>query len=244
MYRNEDTSFTEEVPEMADSQSFDQKLHEVFTQLGQQEKAQKIERYRRLNVFAKKGQILFCGSSLMEQFPINELLMDLGCPLTVYNRGIGGFTTAEMAEALEACVFELEPRAVFINIGTNDMNGPEYEQDALMARYEDILRRIRARLPEAEVYLLAYYPVNPEVGRTDPFVWQALMHRTNERILEANRAAELLADRLGMHYIDLNAGITDEKGQMKAEYTIEGMHMYGDGYMQVLEALLPVLKSV
>lgn len=229
---------------MTESKDFEQRLGEVLTQRGQLEKAQKIERYHRLNVYAKKGQILFCGSSLMEQFPINELLMDLGCPLTVYNRGIGGFTTAEMAEALEACVFELEPRVVFINIGTNDMNGPDYEQDALIARYEDILCRIRTRLPGAEVYLLAYYPVNPEVGRTDPLVWQALMHRTNARILEANEAVNALADRLGMHYLNLNAGITDEQGQMKAAYTIEGMHMYGDGYMQVLEALMPVLKTL
>ena len=53
-----------------------------------------------------------------------------------------------------------------------------------------------------------------------------------------------LADRLGMYYLNLNAGITDEQGQMKAAYTIEGMHMYGDGYMQVLEALMPVLKTL
>ena len=38
------------------------------------EKADKLERYRRLNKFVKPGQILFVGSSLMEQFPILELL--------------------------------------------------------------------------------------------------------------------------------------------------------------------------
>ena len=31
--------------------------------------------YRYINEVVVKGQILFTGSSLMEQFPINELLM-------------------------------------------------------------------------------------------------------------------------------------------------------------------------
>ena len=30
---------------------------------------------------------------------------------------------------------------------------------------------------------------------------------------------------------------------MRPEYTIEGMHMYGDGYAQVLKALLPWLDE-
>ena len=56
----------------------------------------KVEKYRVLNTMVKEGQILFTGSSLMEQFPINELQMDFGIKEIIYNRGIGGFTTADM----------------------------------------------------------------------------------------------------------------------------------------------------
>ena len=59
----------------------------------QKEKAGKLERMRRLNRFARKGQIVFAGSSLMEQFPINEFLLDYGLPYVISNRGIGGYTT-------------------------------------------------------------------------------------------------------------------------------------------------------
>ena len=31
---------------------------------------------------------------------------------------------------------------------------------------------------------------------------------------------------------------------LKAEYTVEGMHMYGDGYARILDALLPYLPEV
>ena len=40
------------------------------------------------------------------------------------------------------------------------------------------------------------------------------------------------------------AGITDAEGRLKAEYTVEGMHMYGDGYARILDALLPYLPEV
>lgn len=219
-----------------------QALQKWAEEMGQRDKAQKVERYRRLNKFVKKGQILFVGSSLMEQFPVNELLMDLNLPLTVYNRGIGGFTTRELREVLDVCVWELEPRHIFINIGTNDLNAPDYELSGLLERYEDILRAIREHLPETGLTLLAYYPVNPETA--DPGMAQALRQRSNARIAQANQGVKELAEKLGASFLDVNGGITDSAGNMKAEYTVEGMHMYGDGYMQVLKALLPTLQKL
>jgi len=47
---------------------------QVIKGMMQHEKEDKVERYRRLNRFVRKGQIVFAGSSLMEQFPIYELL--------------------------------------------------------------------------------------------------------------------------------------------------------------------------
>ena len=59
-------------------------------------KIDRVMRFRYLNEFVKPGQILFAGSSLMEQFPIQEFVADFDLPLTIYNRGVGGFTTSEM----------------------------------------------------------------------------------------------------------------------------------------------------
>lgn len=218
-------------------------LQGIFMEQMQREKALKVERFRRLNPLAKKGQIVFAGSSLMEQFPIHELLMDLGLPYTVYNRGVGGFTTAEMAQVLDECIFQLEPSHIFLNIGTNDFNTPDQNLDEIMGRYEGILRAIRERLPQAKITLLAYYPVNEEVGRRNPMMASVFEYRTNARIREANAAVECLAEKMGAAFLDLNESITDEQGRLKEEYTVEGMHLYGDGYYQVLQALLPALKE-
>ena len=222
----------------------EQEMQKFFEEMSKRDKADKVERYRRLNKFVRPGQVLFVGSSLMEQFPVNELLMDLRLPYTVYNRGIGGFTTTELMEVLDVCVYDLKPAHIFINIGTNDLNGPEYSLTGLMERYEAILTEIKAHLPETKLYLLAYYPMSERVAAANLFMAGILEYRNNVRVREANEGVKALAEKTGARFIDCNAGITDEEGNMKPEYTIEGMHMYGDGYYHVLQALLPTLKEI
>ncbi len=221
-----------------------QQIRQMFEIRAKTERAEKVERFRHLNAYVKPGQILFAGSSLMEQFPICEFLMDFDLPYTIYNRGIGGFTTQDLLDNMGPCVYDLQPAHIFINIGTNDLNGPDYEEEALMERYSRILAGIRTKLPQASLYLLAYYPVNLTVGSQAPAMMKILQYRTNERIHAANEMVRTLADKYEAQFIDLNTPLCDEKGELKAEYTIEGMHMYANGYKPVLDQMLPILKAL
>lgn len=209
----------------------------------QKEKTDKLERFRRLNAYVKKGQVLFAGSSLMEQFPIYEFLMDFDLPYSIYNRGIGGYTTQELLDSMDECIYALEPGVIFLNIGTNDLNSRDYTLAGLLEKYEAIVHGIRDRLPDAKLFLLAYYPVNPDAA-DNPYTAEMFRYRTNERIREANTGVHALAERYGAGYLDLNAGIMDGEGKLRAEYTVEGVHMYADGYERVLDALKPVLREV
>lgn len=211
---------------------------DFFKELMHREQQDKLERYRILNQNVKKGEILFTGSSLMEQFPVNELLMTNGMDQVIYNRGIGGFTTTDMLQHMEEMVFGTEPSRIFINIGTNDIGSPEYQLEALLERYEEIIVRIQERLPEAEIYMMAYYPVN-ETDKIPEGEWgkTAFVTRTNENINIANAAIENLAAKKGCRFINVNEGLADERGKLKKEYTIEGIHMYANGYQVVLQNL-------
>lgn len=211
---------------------------DFFKELMHREQQDKLERYRILNQNVKKGEILFTGSSLMEQFPVNELLMTNGMDQVVYNRGIGGFTTTDMLQHMEEMVFGTEPSRIFINIGTNDIGSPDYQLEALLERYEEIIVRIQERLPEAEINMMAYYPVN-ETDKIPEGEWgkTAFVTRTNENINIANAAIENLAAKKGCRFINVNEGLADERGKLKKEYTIEGIHMYANGYQVVLQNL-------
>lgn len=196
---------------------------------------ERLERYRILNQEVKKGEILFTGSSLMEQFPIDELRMTEDIDAVIYNRGIGGFTTEDMLQCMEEMVFGTEPGKIFINIGTNDISRPDYRLEKLMENYGRIIAMTQERLPQAEIYMMAYYPVN-EVDKVPDNEWGRSMFamRNNENIRTANEAVKELAQKMGCHYIDVNRGLTDEAGRLKKEYTVEGIHMYANGYRVVL----------
>lgn len=216
-------------------------LRAFFMERQREEHRKKVEHYRHLNRFALPHQILLVGSSLMEQFPVHELLIHQQLSCTVYNRGIGGITTHDLLEYMDVCIYDLQPDYIYINIGTNDMNRPYYTEEGLIDRYRTILQMIREHLPWTKVFLLAYYPVNPEAAPA--MMKEAFQMRTNDRINSANRAIAKLAEEVGATYLDVGAGIRDGQGALKEDYAVDGIHMYADGYAQVLEAVLPYLPK-
>lgn len=219
-----------------------EELDEMMEIQWQREKEEKVKKYSILNTLALKGQTVLAGSSLMEFFPVNELQQTLEKQTVIYNRGIAGYVTRELLEALEVCVLALAPSRLFINIGTNDISSAdgEYELGKLLANYNEILTRIRERLPECKVYVMAYYPVNAKAdfpGMDEEMRANYFRTRTNAALLEANRAVEELALGHGYQFINVNEGLMDAEGNLKEEYTMDGVHMYGNGYAVVLDNL-------
>ena len=200
------------------------------------EKERKLNNYRQQNAYIQKGQILFTGSSLMENFPISEYCLSEGLPI-VYNRGIGGYTTDEFLAAIDVVLLDPQPRKLFLNIGTNDINFRQDGEDwfdHLSRNERTICEIIREKLAGTEVYLMAYYPVN----------WNApaakdggLGARTNENVEKANRMVEALAREFGFHYIDVNDGLKDENGNLKVEHTQDGIHFDAAAYRTVFDRL-------
>ncbi len=215
----------------------EKQMMEVFMERMQQEKMRKLNNYRQQNAYIQKGKTLFTGSSLMENFPITEYCLNEGLPMA-YNRGIGGYTTDEFLESIDAMLLDPQPAKLFINIGTNDLralpNGEDWFSH-LSANYRRICEIIREKLPETTVYMMAYYPVNTAAlaaqGYPGPMV------RTNENIARANRMVEGLAAEYGFHYIDVNDGLKDEKGELKAEHTQDGIHFDAAAYRTVFDRL-------
>ncbi len=202
---------------------FDMKAH-----IRRQAKAHEV-----LDRYAIKGQIVFTGSSLMEQFPITEMAQTLPHRPIVYNRGIGGDTIDGLDERLNGAVLDLEPRKLFINIGTNDISSPDYERETMLKKYRALLYRIKAALPETEIIIMSYYPVN----RTELFNTEWFGARTNEELDIVNGRLEKMAGEIGAKYVNVSDCLKDENGNLTAEYSIDGMHMYANGYMKVFEVI-------
>ena len=98
------------------------------------------------------------------------------------------------------------------------------------------LLQIKEKLPEAAVYMMAYYPVNVSVAENQP--WQGAKRAAElrlQRLEEANHAVKELAAEFGYYFIDVNKGLTDENGQTRKELSIDGIHMWSDAYEIIFE---------
>lgn len=219
------------------------RMGDAMQQQMKAEQMKKVKNFDQLNQIATPGGILFTGSSLMEQFPVCEMCMDAGITAPVYNRGVGGFTTTDFLENIGVQLLDLKPSKVFINIGTNDMN-PQFGEDwmeKLLTNYRSILTQCKEQLPETEVYMMAYYPVNAHLPGQPFYMSFMFAVRSNENLALVNQEMEKMAAEFGYHFINVNDGLTDENGDLKEDYTIEGIHMYTDAYKQVFANLKPYI---
>lgn len=200
-------------------------------------KEYKIERYKKMNENAKKGKIVFAGSSLMEMFPIEQFVKEDKLNIVVYNRGVGGFVTEELLENINTCIIDLQPSKLFINIGTNDLSDSRRSFEEIFERYGKILSIVTEKVDDVSMYIMAYYPVNYNAATEE--MKPCLKIRSNEKIKAANEEVARLARKFNANYIDVSEPLKDENGDLKAEFTIEGMHINEQGY----RAVYPLIKQ-
>lgn len=144
-------------------------------------------------------------------------------------RGISGQTTPQMLVRFRADVVDLEPAAVAILAGTNDIagnTGPATNkmiQDNLASMAEiasaNGIRVILASILPAEDYFWS-----PGV---DPA----------PRIRAINEWIEDYADDEDHVYLDYHSALVAEDGGLQARYTYDGVHVTAEGY-RVMEALV------
>ena len=72
---------------------------------------------------------------------------------------------------------------------------------------------------------------------------ECLRTRNNEKIAAANAEVKKLAERHGQRYIDINRNLKDDRGRLKAEYTIEGLHINEAGYRAIYDDLMRYVKE-
>ena len=200
--------------------------------LNEQAKIQK--NYRDLNQLAvKEPAIIFIGDSIVEYFPMHELLQS---PKTLVNRGIRGYKTDLLLENLDAHLFGQALDKVFLLIGTNDI-GKEMAQTETLANLEAIIQEISRDYPLAQIQLLSVLPVNAA-----PAYKSTVYVRSNEKIQALNQAYRQLASAyMNVQFIDLYDAFLDEGGQLRPDYTRDGLHLTIAGYAALSKALQETL---
>ena len=185
--------------------------------------------YRKLNQAPlKEPGLIFLGDSIVEYFPIHELLQS---PKYMVNRGVRGYRTDLLQTHLDAHVFGTELDQIFLLIGTNDI-GKE-----TLDNVEAVLQAIMRDFPLTKINLISVLPVSQEERYK-----QKVSIRSNKKIQDLNQAYQELAQAYHqVSYVDVYSSLLDEVGQLAEAYTTDGLHLSVAGYRILAQALQEIV---
>ena len=183
---------------------------------------QRADLYRYCHI--KKGDIVFLGDSITDGGCWEELFPGL----PVKNRGINADDTVGVLARLDDIV-TCEPDAIFILIGTNDLNWWAYRSDReILGNYQKILARCKELSPETKVFVQSILP---------------RAKRYAKHIKKLNIELEKMADNMGYAFINLFPYFADEKDALRADFNNDHLHLMAAGYEQWVKILTPILEN-
>jgi lysophospholipase L1-like esterase len=186
-----------------------------------------LARYREANAQLKslapnENRVVFFGDSITDLWKLEEYFP--GKPYI--NRGIGGQTTPQMLVRFRQDVIDLQPKAVVILAGTNDLAG-----NTGPMRREDIEKNYASMAELAHVHNIrvvfaSVLPVHNYTPESKEFFEQRHPHE----ILELNSWLEDYCAANGLVYLDYFERLVDDTGLLKRELANDGLHPNKAGY--------------
>lgn len=190
--------------------------------------------YQRATLFEEllvtSKDIIFLGNSITNGGEWAELLGNKH----VKNRGISGDICMGVYDRLDP-ILKGKPAKIFLLIGINDVSQGT-PADTIVQRIGMIVSKIKADSPQTKLYLQSVLPVNDHYGlfKGQTSRWQEVP-KINERLVR-------LAGEEKLTYIDLYSHFVDrETGKMNLDYTNDGLHLLGKGYLKWVDIVKPYI---
>ena len=169
-----------------------------------------------------ENRIVFFGDSITERWNVPEYFP--GKPYI--NRGISAQTTSQMLLRFQQDVIALQPRAVVILAGTNDIagnTGPISLED-IEANFTSLAEL--AAVHKIKVIFSSVLPVHNYTPQSqEPFAFRPL-----EKILKLNHWLADYSSAHGITYLDYFSALVDATGLLRKDLADDGVHPNPEGY--------------
>lgn len=163
-----------------------------------------------------QSEILLFGDSITAGFDTASLLPELA----IRNEGVSGDSTVELLERLRPEWLQAPGlRVVFVCIGTNDL-ARDRTDDYILGQIARLVDELRQAGSTFRVVLTSLFPTRDN----EP--------RPNARIVGFNVRLAALAAGLGIAYWALHPHFQDEEGELRAEFTDDGLHLTPAAYSE------------
>jgi len=181
------------------------------------------------NRTAEQRSVVFLGDSITQGWAsLNKHFPNL----KIANRGISGDTTRGVLYRLREDVLDLDPEAIVLLIGTNDI-GLEMSPEDAFYNIRLILAAIKAHSPKVPVIVCRVMPASEKVNRP------------SDKIQRLNQLVdEFVKDDPQFIRVDTWSIFADETGSAKKEEFPDLLHPNEAGYAKWAEALKPVFAKL
>ncbi|MBN2246252.1 MAG: sialate O-acetylesterase [Candidatus Aminicenantes bacterium] len=191
--------------------------------------------YQRKSLFERlpnaENEIIFLGDSITDGCNWAELLEN-PC---IKNRGISGDVTDGVLERLGE-ILESRPAQVFLMIGINDLARGR-TADYILNNIKRIYKAVKDQSPETELFIQSVLPVNPDFTLFPDHV-----NRSHE-VVEINQGLIKICAHYELEFIDIYSHLTDKEDKLASDYTNDGLHLTGAGYIVWGDVLKKYLKD-
>ena len=174
---------------------------------------------------------VFVGDSIFEGYKLEKHFE--GMP--TINSGISGHKTRDILDNMNGRIYKYNPSKVFILIGTNDIG--EIDSSETVQNIGKIIDGIQKNRKYAEIYVQSIYPVNKVVED-----WKAAGERDNDVIKSMNKEIKDICNDKDVTYMDVYDLLADGEGNLKEEYSYDGLHLSDEGYKVITKEVMKVLK--
>lgn len=166
---------------------------------------------------------ILAGDSLSLWFPPELLPEDRNW----LNQGISGEVSNGLLQRLD--FFDrTQPEKIFIMVGINDLIRGLDDQE-ILANYRQIISYLRRIHPQTEIVVQSILPHGAEKA-----TWEGkekLLAIPNSRIRNLNQELNNLATEKGAKYLNLHPLFTDKQGNLRSNFTTDGLHLSPPGYL-------------
>lgn len=169
------------------------------------------------------------GDSLSLWFPTDLLPSDRAW----LNQGISGEVSGGLLERL-SLFNDTQPETIFVMIGINDLIRG-VDDFTLLDNQRQIIHYLQDTHPRSQIVVQSVLPHG-----SDRATWEGrdrLKAISNQRIRDLNQELKAIAQAEGVYFLDLHPLFTDAQGNLRADFTTDGLHLNRQGYLVWRSAL-------
>lgn len=183
-----------------------------------------------------RGRVVFLGDSITDLWELARFFP--GMPYV--NRGVAGQVTAQMVLRMQQDVVALQPRAVVLLSGTNDV--ANMLQLTTPESIENNWRSM-AEIAAADGIVPVFCTILPTHSYTVRAV-NSVKEHSPEETHALNGWLRGYTRAHGWPLVDYSGSMSDSAGHLRREFSMDGIHPNEAGYRAMAEVLKPVLQVV